>query len=303
MSDEENQEQFKNKRENSKTQSDEMLEQSATKPTIKLLLVEDDTLARVGLKTVLKRAQDLQVIGEAANGQEAIKLVEDYQADVILMDINMPVLNGIQATREILARLPDIRIIMLTHNDNDQDILAALDAGASGYCLKNIEPDRLYTAIRTVSSGYGWFDSALRTSSHTQRNTTQEQRRKLQKQREELFEKRERLLQQEDNGETEADLERLQDEIQQLQQEILSLQMKSHGQQEVVNKLRRLADQYGDELKQSTPAYEDTQTKKENMQTMQENVQRLREDLQRQREEWKKLERQKQDKKRKGKTN
>jgi DNA-binding NarL/FixJ family response regulator len=296
MPDEENQEQFKNKRENSKTQSDETLEQSVTKQTIKLLLVEDDTLARMGLKAVLKRTQDLKVIGEAANGQEAIKLVEDYQPDVILMDISMPVLDGIQATREILARRPDIRIIMLTHNDNDQDILAALDAGASGYCFKNIEPDRLYTAIRTVSSGSGWFDSALRKSSHTRRNTTQEQRRKLQKQREELFEKRELLFQQEDNGETEADLERLQDEIQQLQQEILSLQVKSHGQQEVVNKLRRLADQYGDELKQST---EDTQTRKENMQTMQENVQRLREDLQRQREEWKKRERQKQDKKRK----
>ena len=123
---------------------------------------EDDSLARMGLKAALKRTQDLQVIGEAANGQEAIDLAENQQPDVILMDIGMPVVDGIQATRQILARQPDIRIIMLTNNDSDQDILVALDAGASGYCLKDIEPDRLYTAIRAVLSGNISLDSALR---------------------------------------------------------------------------------------------------------------------------------------------
>jgi DNA-binding NarL/FixJ family response regulator len=302
MPNKENQEQFENKHKNSKTQRDEIIEQrknskpTATDHTIKILLVEDDPLVRMVLKTVLKRTQDLQVIGEAANGQEAIDVAESHQPDVILMDIGMPVLNGIQATREILARRPDIRIIMLTLNDHDQYILAALAAGASGYCLKDIEPDRLYTAIRTVSSGDVWLDSALQQKSKSRRDETIEQRKAIQKYREELYDKREQLVQKEDNVEKEADLERLQDEIQQLQQEILHLQTRSHGQQEAVNVMRRLADQYGDELNRLT---EDTQTRKENLQTMQENVQRLREDLQRQREEWKKWERQKRDKNKK----
>ena len=141
--------------------------------TIKVLLAEDDSLARMGLKAGLKRTQDLQVIGEAANGQEAINLAENQQPDVILMDIGMPVVDGIQATRQILARQPNIRIIMLTNNDSDQDILVALDAGASGYCLKDIEPDRLYTAILAVLSGDVWLDSGLRKSSQKHRQTTQ----------------------------------------------------------------------------------------------------------------------------------
>lgn len=279
MPDDENQDQLKKKHKSSQTQRDETIE-----PIIKILLVEDDSLARMGLKAVLKRTQDLQVIGEAANGQEAIELAEKHQPDVILMDMRMPLLDGIEATREILAHQPDIRIIMLTQNDTDQDILAAVDAGASGYCLKNIQPDRLYTAIRAVSSGDVWFDSALRESSQRQRQKTQERRQKVQKRREELFQEREKLSQKDDHGITVAELERLQDAIQQLQQEILSLQTNSHGQQEAVNVMRRLANQYGDELNRLT---EDAQTRKENMQTMQENVQRLREDMQRQREEWK----------------
>ncbi len=291
MLDKENQDQLKKKRESSQTQRDQ-----TTEHTVKILLVEDDRLVMMGLKAVLKRTQDLQVIGEAANGQEAIDLAENHQPDVILMDIGMPVLDGIQATRKILARCPDIRIIMLTLNDNDQDIVAALDAGASGYCLKNVQPDRLYTAIRAVSSGAAWLDSALRKSSQTRRKTTQEKRQKVQKYREELFEEREKLNQKQDSAEAAAELERLQDVIQQLQREILGLQTNSYGQQEAVNVMRRLANEYGDELNRLT---EDTQTRKENMQTMQENVQRLREDMQRQREEWKKRELQKRDKKKK----
>lgn len=128
---------------------------------IKLLLVEDHTLTRMGLKAALRRTNDLDVIGEAANGQEAIEQVEACHPDVVLMDVGMPILDGIQASREILDKHPEVRIIMLTQHDNDQDILASLAAGASGYCLKDVEPERLYTAIRSVSAGDLWLDATI----------------------------------------------------------------------------------------------------------------------------------------------
>ena len=128
---------------------------------IKILLVEDHTLTRMGLKAALRRTEDLKVIAEAANGQEAIDAAAKHQPDVILMDVGMPVLDGIQAAKEVLRRFPDIRIIMLTQHDNDQDILASLAAGASGYCLKDVETERLYTAVRSVASGDLWLDAAI----------------------------------------------------------------------------------------------------------------------------------------------
>lgn len=132
-----------------------------TERIIKILLVEDHALTRMGLKAALRRTPDLQVEGEASNGQEAIELAAKQQPDVILMDVGMPVMDGIQAARKILAENQDIRIIMLTQHDNDQDILASLAAGASGYCLKDVEPERLYTAIRSVAAGDAWLDAAI----------------------------------------------------------------------------------------------------------------------------------------------
>lgn len=128
---------------------------------ISLLLVEDHALTRIGLKAALRRTADLNVIAEAANGQEAIEAAANMHPDVILMDVGMPVLDGIQAAKQILEKYPEIRIIMLTQHDNDQDILASLAAGASGYCLKDVEPERLYTAIRAVSSGDLWLDASI----------------------------------------------------------------------------------------------------------------------------------------------
>lgn len=132
-----------------------------TERIIKILLVEDHALTRMGLKAALRRTSDLQVEGEASNGQEAIELAAKQQPDVILMDVGMPVMDGIQAAKKILAENQDIRIIMLTQHDNDQDILASLAAGASGYCLKDVEPERLYTAIRSVAAGDAWLDAAI----------------------------------------------------------------------------------------------------------------------------------------------
>lgn len=128
---------------------------------IRILLVEDHALTRVGIKTVLKRQPDLQVIGEAGNGEEAVQQAEQLKPDVILMDVGMPVMDGIQAARKIVEGGGSSKIIMLTQHDNDQDILASFSAGASGYCLKDVEESRLFMAIRTVHAGDAWLDSAI----------------------------------------------------------------------------------------------------------------------------------------------
>jgi len=130
-------------------------------PIINVLLVEDHALTRMGLKTALKRTADIAVIGEAANGQDALTAAEQLKPDVILMDVGMPVMDGIQAVAKILEKDPTTKVIMLTQHDNDSDILASLAAGASGYCLKDVEPERLYTAIRSVNAGDAWLDASI----------------------------------------------------------------------------------------------------------------------------------------------
>lgn len=128
---------------------------------IKVLLVEDHALTRMGLKTALRRTTDIEVIGEATNGEEAVTAAAELFPDVILMDVGMPVMDGIQAARKIIGDNPAMRVIMLTQHDNDSDIMASLAAGASGYCLKDVEPERLYTAIRSVNAGDAWLDSTV----------------------------------------------------------------------------------------------------------------------------------------------
>ena len=127
--------------------------------TIKILLVEDHKLTRIGLKTVLERTDDIKVIGEAENGKEAIDKATELQPDVVLMDVGMPVMDGIEAVQKIREKHKEINTIMLTSHDNERDILASLSAGACGYCLKDVEPERLYTAIRSVNEGDVWLDS------------------------------------------------------------------------------------------------------------------------------------------------
>lgn len=128
---------------------------------IKVLLVEDHQLTRIGLKTVLERTSDIKVIGEAENGEDAIRKVGELKPDVVLMDVGMPVMDGIEAVNHIQQQFENVNTIMLTSHDNEQDILASLSAGASGYCLKDVDPLRLYSAIRAVNGGDIWLDSAI----------------------------------------------------------------------------------------------------------------------------------------------
>ena len=135
--------------------------ETSTVKQISVLIVEDHALTRVGLRTALRRTHDIHVVAEAGNGREAVALAKQYQPDVVLMDVGMPVMDGVQSARAILQAETNIKVIMLTQHDNDSDVMASLAAGAAGYCLKDIEPERLYLAIRSVFAGDSWLDAAI----------------------------------------------------------------------------------------------------------------------------------------------
>lgn len=128
---------------------------------IRILLVDDHAILRAGIRALLETQPDLEVTGEAAEGREAIRHARELQPDVILMDIGMPGLDGLAATREILATNPNIRILFLTQHENKEYLLPALKLGAAGYVLKRAEGDELLTAIRTVHAGNTFLDPAV----------------------------------------------------------------------------------------------------------------------------------------------
>jgi DNA-binding NarL/FixJ family response regulator len=134
---------------------------SSVQNPIRLLVVEDHQLMRMSIKTLLKRQSDFVVIGDAENGAIAVHMVDELLPDVVAMDVGMPVMDGIEASRRIIARHPSVHILMLTHHDNDNDIFAALAAGATGYCMKDSADHHLYSAVRSVHSGDMWLDSAI----------------------------------------------------------------------------------------------------------------------------------------------
>jgi DNA-binding NarL/FixJ family response regulator len=116
-------------------------------------LVDDQRLMRDGLRTLLELEEDLQVVGEAEDGTAALQLFEALRPDVVLMDIRMPVMDGVEATRQMLARWPEARVIILTTFDDDAFIFDGLRAGALGYLLKDVSGQELAEAIRKVAQG------------------------------------------------------------------------------------------------------------------------------------------------------
>jgi DNA-binding NarL/FixJ family response regulator len=120
---------------------------------VKVLLVDDDDLMRAGLRAVLSSDHRVEVVGEAEDGHAAIQRVRALRPDLVLMDVRMPGLDGIAATREILATSPDLRIVILTTFDDDDFVFGALHAGASGFLLKRTRPEDLLQAIQTVAAG------------------------------------------------------------------------------------------------------------------------------------------------------
>lgn len=128
---------------------------------IKVLLVEDNELMRHGLRAVLEGTNEFVVIGEAEDGAMAVEMVQALNPDVIVMDIGLPILNGIDATKQIKGIKPDVNIVMLTSHENDNEIFAALSAGAAGYCLKDCASERIKTALLSVSQGAAWIDPRI----------------------------------------------------------------------------------------------------------------------------------------------
>lgn len=120
---------------------------------IRVLIADDHHVVRRGLLFFLKTQKDIEVVGEAKNGYEAIEQVEILQPDIVLMDLVMPELDGIQATERIKKKWPNIHVLMLTSFSDKDHVLPALKAGAAGYQLKDIEPDELVESIRTIMRG------------------------------------------------------------------------------------------------------------------------------------------------------
>jgi DNA-binding NarL/FixJ family response regulator len=120
---------------------------------ISVAVADDQPLVRAGVRTLVGYAEDLELVGEAADGAEAVELARRERPDVLLMDIRMPVLDGIEATRRIAAEVPEVRVVILTTFDVDEYVYGALQAGASGFLLKDSAPEDLLAAVRVVAAG------------------------------------------------------------------------------------------------------------------------------------------------------
>jgi len=120
---------------------------------ITVLLVDDHRIFRQGVQVNLEMYSDIQVVGHGATGEQALELVRQLQPDIVMMDINLPIMNGIQVTRQITSESLPTRVVMLTAYDDTQQMVYAMRAGASAYCVKEIEPDKLVEVLRFVLRG------------------------------------------------------------------------------------------------------------------------------------------------------
>lgn len=136
-----------------------MKEQNCTESdTIKVVIVEDFKLTRVGLRCALNANPDIDVVAEAEDANEGLKLIERHKPNVVLMDLGLPGMNGIEAMLKVKESLTDVKIIALTSHDRAEEVIAALSSGASAYCLKDIDPQKLADVVRDVALGVCWID-------------------------------------------------------------------------------------------------------------------------------------------------
>jgi DNA-binding NarL/FixJ family response regulator len=141
--------------------------------SIRVLLVDDHVLVRDGLAALLDVIGGFEVVGEAGTGEEAIERAQSLRPDVVLMDVRLPDIDGVEATRRIRAVLPDIGVLMLTMYDDDATVFAAMRAGAQGYLLKDAEPEDVAGAIRAVTSGQAIFGPGVAQRMLTYLSSTQ----------------------------------------------------------------------------------------------------------------------------------
>lgn len=128
---------------------------------IRVLLADDHVMLRQGTTALLRREPDIEVVGEADDGEQAVKLAMQLRPDIVVMDVRMPVLSGIEATRQIRENMPEIQVLVLTAHDDDQYIFSLLKVGASGYLLKTAPVKDLVNAIRLVHAGESPLDPAI----------------------------------------------------------------------------------------------------------------------------------------------
>lgn len=138
---------------------------------VRVLLADDHAIVRKGIRDFLEEDPDLIVVAEATNGAEALRLAREHQPDVAVLDIQMPVMNGIDATREIKAQAPGVHVLVLTAYEDDPYIFALLRAGADGYILKNADADEIVRAVKSVARGGKVLDPAVAAKVLAQLNT------------------------------------------------------------------------------------------------------------------------------------
>jgi len=126
-----------------------------------ILVVEDHELTRFGLKTAFEACDYVDTIFEAESGELAIEVVENNKIDLVIMDLGLPGINGIEATKIIKQKFPDIKVVILTSHDDVQEVLNTLKAGANSYCSKEINPKRLTEVVQSVLDGASWFDPSI----------------------------------------------------------------------------------------------------------------------------------------------
>lgn len=155
---------------------------------IRVLVVDDHRVVRLGLKALLDETSDIEVVGASADGEEACAMAMDLQPDVILMDLSMPRLDGVEATRRILEESPSISIVVLTSFSDRNRVLAALDAGATGYQLKDADTETLLAGIRHAAEGHAPLDPRVASEVLASRATVAEQTPHLTAREEEVLE-------------------------------------------------------------------------------------------------------------------
>ena len=141
-----------------------MCQQAAVNMTakeIKVVIVEDYKLTRVGLRYALNEIENINVIAEAQNAEVGLEIIKKEKPDVVLMDLGLPGINGREATQKVKMISPDTKIIILTSHDREEEVIASLGCGASGYCLKDIDPVTLSNVIKNVAKGACWLDSNI----------------------------------------------------------------------------------------------------------------------------------------------
>lgn len=131
------------------------------KKTISVIIIEDFKLTRVGLRCALNSNDDIDVVAESENAIDGLALIERYSPDVVLMDLGLAGMNGIEATLKVKEMNPSVKVIALTSHDREEEVIAALSSGAMAYCLKDIDPAKLADVIRDVSEGVCWLDPMI----------------------------------------------------------------------------------------------------------------------------------------------